>query len=60
LATGTFTFSVLANVNTTRQLAVFGFDATPSPGCSGPFLTLTALTSAEMGSTFPETGGIYH
>jgi glutamate:GABA antiporter len=58
---GIFTFGFLANVNTTPQLATFGLGAIALIlGAIFLFLTPTAMASAEMGSTFPQTGGIYH
>lgn len=58
---GIFTFGFLANVNTTPQLATFGLGAIALIfGAIVLFLTPTAMASAEMGSTFPRTGGIYH
>jgi amino acid transporter len=57
---GIFTFGFLANVNTTPQLATFGLGAIALIlGAIFLFLTPTAMASAEMGSTFPQTGGIY-
>lgn len=55
-----FTFSFLANVNTTPQLATFGLGAVIIfLGAIFLFLAPTAMTSAEMGSAWPHTGGIY-
>jgi amino acid transporter len=57
---GIFTFSFLANVNTSPQLATFGLGAILLIGGAILFfLVPTAMASAEMGSTFPQTGGIY-
>ncbi|MGX7681798.1 APC family permease [Jatrophihabitans sp. DSM 45814] len=57
---GIFTFSFLANVNTTPQLATFGLGAIVLIALAILlFLVPTAMASAEMGSTFPQTGGIY-
>ena len=57
---GIFTFSFLANVNTTPQLATFGLGAVLLiVGAIVLFLIPTAMASAELGSTFPKTGGIY-
>ncbi len=57
---GIFTFSFLANVNTTPQLATFGLGAIILiVAAIVLFLVPTAMASAEMGSTFPQTGGIY-
>ncbi len=55
-----FTFAFLANVNTTPQLATFGLGALfLFVMAIVLFLGPTALASAEMGSTWPRTGGIY-
>jgi len=55
-----FTFSFLANVNTTPQLATFGLGSIVLfLAAIGLFLGPTAMASAEMGSTWPRTGGIY-
>lgn len=55
-----FTFSFLANVNTTPQLATFGLGSIVLFLLAiGLFLGPTAMASAEMGSTWPRTGGIY-
>ena len=55
-----FTFSFLANVNTTPQLATFGLGAILLFLMAIVlFLGPTAMASAEMGSTWPRTGGIY-
>src|ERR1700749_652190 len=60
LSLGIFTFSFLANVNTSPQLATFGLGAILLiVGAIVLFLVPTAMASAEMGSTFPQTGGIY-
>lgn len=57
---GIFTFSFLVNVNTTPQLATFGLAALlVFLMAIGLFLTPTALTAAELGTTWPHTGGIY-
>ncbi len=55
-----FTFSFLANVNTTPQLATFGLGSIVLfLAAIVLFLGPTAMASAEMGSTWPRTGGIY-
>lgn len=55
-----FTFSFLANVNTTPQLATFGLGSIVLMAAAIMFfLGPTAMASAEMGSTWPRTGGIY-
>ncbi len=55
-----FTFSFLANVNTTPQLATFGLGSIVLFLLAILlFLGPTAMASAEMGSTWPRTGGIY-
>ncbi len=57
---GIFTFSFLANVNTTPELATFGLGAIILTLLAiGLFLVPTAMSSAELGSSFPRTGGIY-
>ena len=57
---GIFTFSFLANVNTTPELATFGLGAIVLTLLAiGLFLVPTAMASAELGSSFPRTGGIY-
>src|SRR6201996_4943229 len=57
---GIFTFSFLANVNTTPQLATFGLGAIVLIALAILlFLVPTAMASAEMGAAFPQTGGIY-
>jgi glutamate:GABA antiporter len=57
---GIFTFSFLANVNTSPQLATFGLGAIVLIAAAILlFLVPTAMASAEMGSAFPQTGGIY-
>lgn len=56
---GIFTFSFLANVNTTPQLATFGLGAIALIiGAIVLFLAPTAMASAELRSTFPRTGGV--
>ncbi len=56
---GIFTFSFLANVNTTPQLATFGLGAIGLiVGAIVVFLVPTAMASAELGAAFPRTGGI--
>lgn len=55
-----FTFSFLANVNTTPQLATFGLGSIVIfLAAILLFLTPTAMSSAEMGAGWPRTGGIY-
>lgn len=55
-----FTFSFLANVNATPELATFGLGSIALLlGAVIFFLMPTAMASAEMGSTWPRTGGIY-
>lgn len=55
-----FTFSFLANVNTTPQLAKFGLGSILLFLMAiFLFLTPTAMASGEMASTWPRTGGIY-
>jgi glutamate:GABA antiporter len=57
---GIFTFSFLANVNTSPQLATFGLGAIALIAAAILlFLVPTAMASAEMGAAFPQTGGIY-
>lgn len=55
-----FTFSFLANVNTTPMLAKFGLGSILLFLMAILlFLTPTAMASGEMASTWPRTGGIY-
>lgn len=55
-----FTFSFLANVNATPQLATFGLGSILLFIMAIVlFLTPTAMASAEMGAGWPRTGGIY-
>lgn len=55
-----FTFSFLANANETPQLATFGLGAIVLfVAAIVLFLGPTAMASAELGSTYPRTGGIY-
>ncbi len=55
-----FTFSFLANVNTTPQLATFGLGSLfLFVMAILLFLGPTAMASAEMGAGWPRTGGIY-
>ncbi len=55
-----FTFSFLANVNTTPQLSTFGLGSIVLfVAAIVLFLGPTAMASGEMGSTWPRTGGIY-
>jgi amino acid transporter len=57
---GVFTFSFLANVNTTPELAGFGLGSvTVILLAIVLFLVPTAMASAELGSAWPRTGGIY-
>ena len=55
-----FTFAFLANVNTTPQLSTFGLGSIILfLAAIVLFLGPTAMASAEMGSTWPRTGGLY-
>ncbi|MFN8125662.1 MAG: APC family permease [Candidatus Nanopelagicales bacterium] len=55
-----FTFSFLANANESPQLATFGLGSILLfVAAIFLFLGPTAMASAEMGSTYPRTGGIY-
>jgi glutamate:GABA antiporter len=57
---GIFTFSFLANVNTTPELAQFGLGSIAIVAAAILFfLAPTAMASAELGGTWPRTGGIY-
>ena len=57
---GIFTFSFLANVNTTPELAQFGLGSIAIIALAILlFLAPTAMASAELGGTWPRTGGIY-
>lgn len=60
LGLAVFTFSFLANVNTTPQLAKFGLGSILL-FLMAIFLFLgpTAMTSGEMAAAWPRTGGIY-
>ena len=54
------TFSFLANVNTTPELATFGLGSIVLFVLAiGLFLGPTAMASSEMGAGWPRTGGIY-
>lgn len=54
------TFAFLANANATPQLATFGLGAILVVLMAiFFFLTPTAMASAEMGTTWPRTGGVY-